>query len=59
MVNPNKKVKRPNGLGNVYNYKTDEEGNVFTLPIRTILKENYIYLLRAIDDEKYYMMMKW
>ena len=26
MVNPNKRVKRPNGLGNVYNYKTDEEG---------------------------------
>ena len=42
MVNPNKRVKRPNGLGNVYNYKTDEEGNVFTLPIKTIIKENYI-----------------
>ena len=56
MVNPNKKVKRPNGLGNVYNYKTDEEGNVFTLPIRTILKENYIYLLRAIDDENFYIV---
>ena len=33
MVNPNKKVKRPNGLGNVYNYTTDDEGNVFALSI--------------------------
>ena len=56
MVNPNKRVKRPNGLGNVYNYKTDEEGNVFTLPIKTIIKENYIYLYRAINDEDYYIV---
>lgn len=56
MVNPNKRVKRPNGLGNVYNYKTDEEGNVFTLPIKTIIKENYIYLYRAINDEDYFIV---
>ncbi len=55
MVNPNKKVKRPDGLGNVYNYKTDAEGNVFTLPIMTVIKENYIYLYRAIKEENYYI----
>ena len=56
MVNPNRKVKRPNVLGNVYNYKTDAEGNVFTLPIRTIIKENYIYIHRAIEEENFYIV---
>ena len=56
MVNQNKKVKRPNGLGNVYNYKTNPEGKIFTLPIKTILKENYIYILRSINEENYYIM---
>ncbi|MBR0471267.1 MAG: hypothetical protein IJI98_01035 [Methanosphaera sp.] len=55
MVNPNKKVKRPNGLGNVYNYRTDEDGKIFTLPILELVKENYIYLYRAIKDEGYYI----
>ncbi len=55
MVNPNKKVKRPNGLGNVYNYTTDDEGNVFALPIEKLIKENYIYLYRAVKEEGYYI----
>ena len=46
MVNPNQKVKRPNGLGNVYNYDSDDEGNIYTLPIMKLIKENYIYLYR-------------
>ena len=55
MVNPNKKVKRPNGLGNVYNYDSDDEGNIYTLPIMKLIKENYIYLYRAIKEEGYYI----
>lgn len=55
MVNPNKKVKRPNGLGNVYKYKTDENGKILTLPIEALIKENYIYLYRAIKEENYYI----
>lgn len=55
MVNPNKKVKRPNGLGNVYNYRTDEDGKIFTLPILDLVKENYIYLYRALKEEDYYI----
>lgn len=55
MVNPNKKVKRPDGLGNVYNYDSDEDGNIYTLPIMKLIKENYIYLYRAINDEGYYV----
>ncbi|RAP48483.1 MAG: hypothetical protein BZ135_00680 [Methanosphaera sp. rholeuAM6] len=55
MVNPNKKVKRPNGLGNVYNYRSDDEGNIFTLPILDLIKENYIYLYRAVMEEDYYI----
>ena len=30
MVNPNKKVKRPDGLGKIYKYKTDENENILT-----------------------------
>ena len=38
MVNPNKKVKRPDGLGKIFKYKTSEDGEeIFTLPI-----SNYI-----------------
>ena len=55
MVNPNKKVKRPNGLGNVYKYKQDEEGNIFTLPILSLIQENYIYLYRALKKENYFI----
>lgn len=55
MVNPNKKVKRPNGLGNVYNYKTDEDGKIYTLPIESLVKENYSYLYRAYNKENYYI----
>lgn len=55
MVNPNKKVKRPNGLGNVYSYKTDENGKIYTLPILDLIKDNYIYLYRAIEEENYYI----
>lgn len=55
MVNPNKKVKRPNGLGNVYKYKQDEDGNIFTLPILSLIKENYIYLYRALKKDNYFI----
>ena len=41
MVNPNKKVKRPDGLGKIYKYKTDENENILTLPIKRKL---HLYL---------------
>lgn len=55
MVNPNKKVKRPNGLGKLFRYKTDEDNKVLTLPIEQLLKDNYIYILRSINDENFYI----
>lgn len=56
MVNPNKKVKRPDGLGKIFKYKTSEDGEeIFTLPIIKTLNDNYIYLLRAIRAENYYI----
>lgn len=55
MVNPNKRVKRPSGLGEVFKYKTDEEENILTLPIMPLLKDNYIYLYRSINDEDFYI----
>lgn len=55
MVNPNKKVKRPDGLGKIYKYKTDENENILTLPISELLKENYIYIYRAINKENFYI----
>ena len=54
MVNPNKKVKRPNGLGSVYRYHEDDEGNKLALPIMDLIKEYYIYLYRSINEENFY-----
>lgn len=55
MVNPNKKVKRPDGLGKIYKYKTDEDENIQTLPIKKLIKENYIYIYRSINKENFYI----
>lgn len=55
MVNPNKRVKRPNGLGELYKYITDDDDKIYTLPIKKTLKDNYIYIYRAINDEDYYI----
>ena len=55
MVNPNKKVKRPNGLGSVYRYHEDDEGNKLALPIMDLIKEYYIYLYRSINEENFYI----
>ena len=55
MVNPNKRVKRPNGLGSVYRYHEDDDGKALTLPIMDLIKEYYIYLYRAIEKENYYI----
>ena len=55
MVNPNKKVKRPNGLGELFKYHSDEDGKIYTLPVKKTIKDNYIYIYRAINDEEYYI----
>lgn len=55
MVNPNKKVKRPDGLGKIYKYKTDENENIQALPIKKLIKENYIYIYRSINKENFYI----
>ena len=57
MVNPNKRVKRPNGLGNVYNYKTDEEFNYSTLKksvaeLKSKIKNLGDVNVNAIEDYK-------
>ncbi|OED29735.1 GNAT family N-acetyltransferase [Methanosphaera sp. WGK6] len=55
MANPNKKVKRPDGLGKLFRYKTDED-KILTLPIEQLLIDNYIYLHRAVKKENFYIM---
>ena len=55
MVNPNKKVKRHDGLGKIYRYKTDEDNKILTLPIKQLLKDNYIYIYRAVNNENFYI----
>lgn len=61
MVNPNKRVKRPDGLGKVYRYRkienenTEGEDIIQTLPIEKTLDDNYVYLARAIKKEDYYI----
>ena len=55
MVNPNKRIKRPNGLGELFKYHIDEEENVHTIPIKKTLDDNYVYILRRIVDEDYYI----
>ncbi|MCD7782054.1 MAG: hypothetical protein LUG89_05115 [Methanosphaera sp.] len=55
MVNPNKKVKRPDGLSKIYRYTEDEEGKILSLSIENILHDNYVYLERAIKKENYYI----
>lgn len=55
MVNPNKKVKRPNGLGELFKYHIDDEENVHTIPIKKTIKDNYIYIYRSVNDEDYYI----
>ena len=52
MVNPNKKIKRPDGLGKLYNYQEDENGKIYTIPILETVKNNYAYIYRQIKDEK-------
>lgn len=56
MVNPNKKVKRPDGLGKIYRYKLDDDENILTLPIMKILQDNYVYLYRAVNKENFYIV---
>lgn len=55
MVNPNKRVKRPTGLGEVFKYQKDEDENIFTLPIIPLLKDNYIYIYRSIQEDDFYI----
>jgi len=55
MVNPNKRVKRPNGLGELFKYQTDEDDKIYTLPIKKMLEDNYVYIYRAINKEDYYI----
>ena len=55
MVNPNKRIKRPNGLGELFKYHTGDDDKIYTLPIKQTIKDNYIYLYRAINDEDYYI----
>ncbi len=56
MVNPNKKVKRPNGLAEVLKYQEIEDSDeMITLVIEDIIDEYYVYLKRAIKKEGYYI----
>ncbi len=55
MVNPNKRIKRPDGLGELFKYHMDEDENIHTIPIKKSIKDNYIYIYRAINDEDYYI----
>ncbi len=56
MVNPNKKVKRPNGLAEVLKYQEIEDiDKMITLVIEDIIDEYYVYLKRAIKKEGYYI----
>ena len=57
MANPNRKLKRPDGLGKLYRYQTagDEEEKIFTLPVEKLLDDNYVYLLREIKKEDYFI----
>ncbi len=55
MANPNKKVKRPDGLGKLFKYFTSEDEKIMTLPIEKMLKENYIYIHRAIKKENFFI----
>lgn len=60
MANPNKRLKRPDGLGRLYKYKnvTDDEGNekILTLPIEKTLEDNYVYLFRAMKKDDYQLV---
>ena len=60
MAKPNRRLKRPDGLGRLYKYKSvvDEEGNekILTLPIEKTIEDNYVYLYRAMKEDEYYLI---
>ncbi len=58
MVNPNKKVKRPDGLAKIIGYQTDEDDEILTVNIEDTLKDNYVYLERAVKKDNFYIEPK-